>query len=249
MAFLAVGWSGADLPLTESLRREIGLENPQVTMIAIDSLDASVRQLAAEPLFRVWLIGLLAGLAIVVSAAGLYGVVAHSVAARTSEVGVRLALGSTPGDVVSLMMGEGLLLATVGLALGLCGAIAATRAIRTLLFGVAPLDLASFATASMFLLCVTALRRICPRAVRGGSIPWWHSGLSRASGPPAARSGLPGRRRARRARPTTPLRYFSTSLLTFPLLPLLYFSTSNRLILCAAPYVSDLHTHSMGPNR
>ena len=150
--------------LVEQQAKDIGVR------MALGAAAHDVMRLVLSQSLRPVAIGLAAGagLAVAVSAAGLYGVVAHSVAARTSEVGVRLALGSTPGRVVSLMMREGLLLAAVGIALGLCGAVAATRTIRTLLFGVPPTDPVSFVGAALLLLFVTVLATYLParRAAR-----------------------------------------------------------------------------------
>jgi ABC-type antimicrobial peptide transport system permease subunit len=81
-----------------------------------------------------------AGLALVLSAIGLYSVLAYAVSQRTPELGIRMALGAQPGQVIRLVMGNGLQLVAIGLAIGLVGAAGAARLIQMLLFNVAPLD-------------------------------------------------------------------------------------------------------------
>ena len=90
--------------------------------------------------FTTWLVTVFAALALMIAAVGVYGVVAFSVSRRTREIGVRVALGASRGAIVRLVMAEALGLVGVGLVLGLVGAAAGGRAIRTLLFETAPTD-------------------------------------------------------------------------------------------------------------
>ena len=114
---------------------------------------------------------LMSGFALVTSLLallGLYALLSHSVSEREREVGVRLALGSTPGRLVRLIVGEGLLLAGVGVALGIAGALAATRLLRHALFGLAPTDPATCLGLALLLLAAAGLASAAParRAAR-----------------------------------------------------------------------------------
>ena len=106
--------------------------------------------------FTTWLVTVFAALALMIAAVGVYGAVAFSVSRRTREIGVRVALGASRGAIVRLVMTEALGLVGVGLVLGLVGAAAGGRAIRTLLFETAPTDPMTFA-AVVGLLAVTAV--------------------------------------------------------------------------------------------
>lgn len=96
----------------------------------------------------------LAGLALVLAAVGLYGVLAFSVAQRSFEIGVRVALGARPRDVLALVTRQGMMLVAAGLVLGLAIAIAASRVIASLLYQVAPTDPATYVSAGVLLVVV-----------------------------------------------------------------------------------------------
>jgi putative ABC transport system permease protein len=109
-----------------------------------------------------------AAMALVLAAIGIYGVIAYSVAQRTQEIGVRLALGATPWGVVRMVLGQGGRLAVVGIALGLGGAAGLTRFLERMLFGVAPLDAVTFASTALGLGVITIVASLIPawRAAR-----------------------------------------------------------------------------------
>src|SRR6185436_884172 len=92
----------------------------------------------------VWMLGILAGVAMLLAMLGIYGVMSYTVAQRTHEIGVRVALGAQPGDVLRSVMGAGLRLAAIGLAIGVAGALALSRGIAVLLHGVSPTDPLTF---------------------------------------------------------------------------------------------------------
>ena len=114
------------------------------------------------PRYAVVLFGLLAGIALVLSAVGLYGVVAFAVAQRTREIGIRIALGAEPRRVVRLILGDGMRLAIAGCGIGVIGAYAATRTLTALLYGVSPKDPIAFGGAVLLLLGVALIAAFVP---------------------------------------------------------------------------------------
>ena len=102
------------------------------------------------------LLGAFAGTALLLAVAGLYGVMAYSVARRTGELGTRIALGATPGNVLRLVLRQGLVTALIGVGIGIGGAFVLTRTLRSFLFGLSPTDPVTFAGVA-FLLIVVAL--------------------------------------------------------------------------------------------
>jgi predicted permease len=129
--------------LIESMRRKVRARSPEVSN-QFTTMEASMGENVAGPRFRMLLLGIFAGLAVCLAMAGVYGVMAYAVGQRSSEIGLRMALGATPGDVLRLVLRQGLGLATVGLVLGLIGAVIATRLLTSMLFKVKPTDLMTY---------------------------------------------------------------------------------------------------------
>lgn len=122
----------------------------------IKTMDHIVSDAVTQPRFNLFLLGLFSGIALLLSAAGIYGVTAYSVAQRTHEFGIRMALGAQVGDVLRMIIRQGMLLISVGVAVGLAASFALTRLLRTLLFGVSVTDPVTF-VAITFLLTLVAL--------------------------------------------------------------------------------------------
>ena len=122
----------------------------------------------SRPRFLTTLLGLFSATALVLAAVGLYGVISYSVTRRTTEFGIRAALGAQPGQVRALVVGQGLRLAAVGVVVGTAGSLLATRALASLLFGVTPHDPLTFIAGSLVLLLVAFLASYLParRAMR-----------------------------------------------------------------------------------
>jgi putative ABC transport system permease protein len=109
-----------------------------------------------------WLIGSFAALALLLAAIGVYGVISYQVAARTRELGIRMALGARRGDVLVMVLRNGIALAGAGVAVGTVGGLAATRALNSLLLGVGASDPATFALSALFLACVALVASFVP---------------------------------------------------------------------------------------
>ena len=129
---------------------------------SIGTMDATIAMTVAEPLFQARLIGVFSALALLLAGIGIYGVVAYSVAERTHEIGIRVALGAAGGDVVGLVMRRVLTLVVPGVGLGIIGALAVTRVLATFLFGVKPNDPATFAGVAAVLVAVAFLAGLVP---------------------------------------------------------------------------------------
>jgi putative ABC transport system permease protein len=122
----------------------------------------------AQPRFTVLLLLAFGGAALLLAAVGVYGVISYAVAQRTREMGVRLALGARGADLVRLVVGQGLGLAAVGVAIGVVAALAASRVLGALLFGVRATDPVTFVAIPLLLLAVAILASALPalRALR-----------------------------------------------------------------------------------
>jgi putative ABC transport system permease protein len=112
--------------------------------------------------FHAILLGAFGGLALFISTIGIYGVISYSVAQRTHEMGVRMALGAARGDVMKLVVGQGLTLALAGIAIGMVGALALTRFLASLLFEVKPTDPLIFVGVCLTLTVVAVLASYLP---------------------------------------------------------------------------------------
>ena len=152
----------------DSVRRAIRAEEPGATMFNVATMEERVSGRMARPRFVSWLMGVFAGLALLLSAIGVYGVLAQTVARRTQEIGLRMALGAGRGDILRLVMRRGLGLVGVGLAIGGVCALLMTRLLQTLLFGVSQTDPVTFAGVMLTLGAVALLATWIParRAMR-----------------------------------------------------------------------------------
>ena len=166
--FLVVRTIGDPEAFAATLRRGIAAADRGVVVSSVTPLDQLVTDAAAEPHFRTVLLGSLAGLALGIAAVGLYGVVAYAVSQRTKEFGIRIALGATSRNVLGMVLSEGMIVAVAGVGLGVASALALSRVLNGLLYGIAPTDPVSFLAASIGLLVLTLIASYIParRAAR-----------------------------------------------------------------------------------
>jgi len=137
--------------LAPAVRREIGAPDPDLPAFRIRSMEDLLDQSAGQRQVKVLLLSSFAALALLLAAVGFYGVLSYSVAQRTNEIGIRLALGAGQSQVRRQVLAEGMLPAAIGVALGLAGAIGAARMLRALLFGIGPGDLPTYVAAPLLL--------------------------------------------------------------------------------------------------
>jgi putative ABC transport system permease protein len=165
---LVVRTSSDHTTLAADLRRAIWSVNPDQAVVRVATLQDIVESTAADRRFALTLFEAFAITALILAAAGLYGVLAGSVAERTREIGVRTALGATRSDVLAMVFREGLQLTSIGIALGVIGAIAASQVTRAMLFGTSPLDAATYVSVVALLVAVAVLACAIPafRAAR-----------------------------------------------------------------------------------
>jgi putative ABC transport system permease protein len=158
--------------LTAAVRKEIRGWKPQLVIQKLDTVDNILSSSVAAPRFYLMLMGGFAALALAVSAVGVYGTVNYSVARRTHEIGIRMALGAQRADVLGMILGEGVAVVGAGAAIGLVGAWAAARLLETLLFGIRPTDGIAFAGGAGILVIAALLACYVParRATRADPV-------------------------------------------------------------------------------
>ena len=131
--------------LTASLRKELAALDKTIPLTSVRVFDEYVSRSLARPRFNALLLSIFAGTALILTAIGIYGVLAYSVAQRTSEIGIRIALGAGKSSIFRLIVGQAMTLVGISLVIGLAGAFAATRLLNSLLFGVGASDPGTFA--------------------------------------------------------------------------------------------------------
>ena len=156
--------------LLSAIRREAWAIDPRVAVLA-STMERHVRDGQARPRFAVWLMTMFAGVGLLLAAGGILAVVSSDVGERTREVGIRMALGATPRDVVRLVLRRGAMLTAGGTALGLAGAWAATPLAESMLFEVAPLDPLSLLGATTVLAAVALAATWLPARRAAGVDP------------------------------------------------------------------------------
>jgi putative ABC transport system permease protein len=159
---IAVRTEGDPLAITPALRAKVRALDASRPIFNVGTLEQGIERSAAGPKLNATLLGLFAAVALALAAVGVYGVIASSVSSRTSEIGVRMALGARGADVLRMILRQGLRLGLAGTALGLLAAFATERLLTTLLVGVDPRDPLTFAGVPLILLAVVLLASYVP---------------------------------------------------------------------------------------
>ncbi len=165
---LVVRTAAAPLSFAPRISKEIRAVDPDQPVYHLETMDQYLDQSLATRRTTAILLGLFAGLTIVLAAVGIYGVISYGVAQRTHEIGIRMALGARPQNVMRLILAQGAKLALIGIAIGLAASLALTRLMSTLLFGVSPFDPATFSIVAVLLSLVALAACYIParRAMR-----------------------------------------------------------------------------------
>jgi putative ABC transport system permease protein len=165
---VAVRTSGDPAKATAALRAAIAAVDPDVPLANVATLSTIVGDAVAQPRFSMYLLGAFGGIAALLACIGLYGAVSYAVAARVQEIGIRLALGATPAEVLKMVLRQGLRVTTAGIAIGLVAAVASGRAVAAFLYGVEPTDPLTYVAVAAALLAAGCLACYLParRATR-----------------------------------------------------------------------------------
>jgi ABC-type antimicrobial peptide transport system permease subunit len=159
---IAARTQGDSAGTAQSLKQEIWKVDAQIPVTKVETMSEVAASSFAARRFNMSLLSLFAGLALVLAAIGIYGVMSNAVTQRTQEIGIRLALGARTVDVLKLIVRNGMMLVVIGVVVGLAGAFALTRLMTTLLFGVTPTDGLTIVIVSAVLIGVALVACLIP---------------------------------------------------------------------------------------
>lgn len=148
--------------MTSSVRQAIQSIDPDLPLANVNTLDVLMSDSMSQPRFSMLLLGSFGGLAMILAAIGMYGVISYSVMQRTQEIGVRMALGAESRTILGMVVGQGVRLCGLGIAIGLLAAVVVTRLMKSFLYGVQPTDPLTFVGVASLLICVALLACYVP---------------------------------------------------------------------------------------
>jgi putative ABC transport system permease protein len=160
--FVVVRTVGEPTGVAAAVRHAAAEVDKSAAVSDVKTMERLVEESVMQPRFNLFLLGLFSGIALLLSAAGIYGVTAYSVTQRTHEFGIRMALGAQVGDVLRMIIRQGMLLISVGIVLGLFAAFALTRLLKTLLFEVSVTDPLTFVAITLLLTLVALVACYIP---------------------------------------------------------------------------------------
>ncbi len=167
-SFVLIRTNGDPTALVAGLRREVFALDKNVPVYDVKTLEQRSRDATSRARFTALLLGIFAGVALLLSSIGIYGVMAYAVAGRTREIGIRMALGAQKADVLRLIMSDGISLTVAGIVIGLAASFAVTRILTSQLYGIDATDPVTFAVVSSILAAVALAASYIParRATR-----------------------------------------------------------------------------------
>jgi predicted permease len=148
--------------LAAAIRNQVREIDPNEPVNQIITMDERLSNSVAGRRFQMLLLGIFAGVGLVIATVGIYGIISYAVSQRTHEIGIRMALGAQASDVLRMVVWRGMSLALIGVALGLAAAFALTRVMKNLLFEVSPTDPATFALIALLLIVVALIASYIP---------------------------------------------------------------------------------------
>jgi putative ABC transport system permease protein len=161
-AYLVVHSTQNPSVMSPALRDIVRAVDKYEPLSSISSMKELISQSVTEPRFRTLLLGIFAGLAFLMAMVGIYGIVSYSVGQRTHEIGIRMALGAERRDVLGLVVGQGMAVTLIGIAVGLVAAFGLTRLLASFLYGVGPTDPITFVAVSAVFIAVAVLASYIP---------------------------------------------------------------------------------------
>ena len=160
--------SGDPRDEVSALRAAVRQLDPNQPLVRVRTMEENIASSVTQPRFRTTLLGIFAGCALLLSVVGLYGVMTYSVTRRAAEIGIRMALGAQRGDILRMVLIEGLRLALAGVAIGIAGSLALTRVLSNFLYATQPTDPLTYLAVATLLVGVALLACYIParRAMR-----------------------------------------------------------------------------------
>jgi putative ABC transport system permease protein len=160
--YLTVRTTSDPLSLVAAVRSAVSSVDSDQPLYNIKTMDEVLSNSMAPQRFSTWMLGIFAAIAMVLAATGIYGVMSYSVSQRTHEIGIRMALGASRGDVLKMVTGRGMVLTSIGVVIGLGAAFGVTQWMSSLLFGVTATDVVTFVSIPLILVIVALVACFIP---------------------------------------------------------------------------------------